>query len=79
MNKYKHQITEVVAVKSSLKFPGITIMDGPFCTIMPQIGKKNSYLLYDVINSIRKVSDQPKSIAIKNSNFKLMKKKLVST
>lgn len=76
LNKYKHQITEVVAVKSSLKFPGITIMDGPFCTIMPQIGKKNSYLLYDVINSIRKVSDQPKSIAIKNSNFKLMKKKI---
>ena len=38
--------------------------------------KEKFYLLYDVINSIRKVSDQPKSIAIKNSNFKLMKKKI---
>ncbi len=76
LKKYKHQITEVVAVKSSLKFPGITIMDGPFCTIMPQIGKKNFYLLYDVTNSIRKVSNQPKKNTFKNSNYELMKKKI---
>ena len=76
LKKYKHLITEVVAVKSSLKLPGVTIMDGPFCTIMPQIGKKNFYLLYDVTNSIRKVSNQPKKNTFKNSNYELMKKKI---
>ena len=32
--KYKHQFTEVVCVKSKKKFPGITIMDGPYATII---------------------------------------------
>ena len=54
--KYKHQLTEVVVINSTTSFPGITIMDGPFATIMPYIGKKNKYLLYDVTNSILKTA-----------------------
>ncbi len=72
IKKYNHQITEIVSVKSATKFPGITIMDGPFCTIMPQTGKKNTYLLYDVINSIRKVSKKPYLNKYKSTNFNLM-------
>jgi len=73
---YKHQITEVAVVKSKIKFPGITIMDGPFVTIMPYIGKKNHFLLYDVQNSILKKSNNYIEHFKKISNFKKMKEKL---
>jgi len=53
-SKYLHQLAEVVTVKSKVSFPGITVMDGPFATIMPLTNKKNKYLLYDVTNSILK-------------------------
>ena len=74
--KYKHQFTEVVCVKSKRKFPGITIMDGPYATIMPHVGKKNEYLLYDVTNSILKKSNKPININNPKTNFKKIKKKL---
>ena len=74
--KYKHQFTEVVCVKSKKKFPGITIMDGPYATIMPHVGKKNEYLLYDVTNSILKKSNHPISIKSPKTNFQKIKKKL---
>lgn len=73
---YNHQITEVAVFKSKIKFPGITIMDGPFVTIMPYIGKKNHFLLYDVENSIIKKSNNYIEYFKKKSNFKKMKKKL---
>tara|TARA_Y100000816_G_scaffold276063_1_gene244874 strand:- start:1816 stop:2898 length:1083 start_codon:yes stop_codon:yes gene_type:complete len=76
VNKYKHQITEVVEIESKSKFPGITIMDGPYCTIMPKIGSKNTYLLYDVEHSIRQISQKPKINRFKSSNYLVMKKKI---
>ena len=76
LNNYKHQFTEVVCVKSKKKFPGITIMDGPYVTIMPHIGKKNEYLLYDVINSILKKSNKPINLKNPKTNYKKIKKKL---
>ena len=74
--KYKHQLTEVVRIKSKKKLPGITIMDGPYATIMPHIGKKNEYLLYDVTNSILETSNRPIVRKIKKTNFKKIKNKL---
>jgi len=76
LEKYKHQLTEVVRIKSKHKYPGITIMDGPYATIMPHIGKKYEYLLYDVTNSILKTSKKPIKDKIKKTNFKRMKNKL---
>ena len=76
LEKYKHQLTEVVRIKCKNKYPGITIMDGPYATIMPHVGKKNEYLLYDVTNSILKTSIKPIEKKIKKTNFKNIKKKL---
>ena len=76
IEKYTHQLTEVVRIKCKKKYPGITIMDGPYATIMPHVGKKNEYLLYDVTNSILKTSSSPIKIKTKKSNFKKIKKKL---
>jgi len=74
--KYIHQLTEVVRVKSNKNFPGITVMDGPFATLMPYVGKKNEYLLYDVTNSILKTSTRPIQIKNPKSNYKKIFKKL---
>lgn len=76
LENYKHQLTEVVRIKSKKKLPGITVMDGPYATIMPHVGKKNEYLLYDVTNSILKTSNRPINKIIKKTNFKKIKKKL---
>ena len=69
--KYIYQTTEIPVVYSKKKIPGITIMDGPFATIMPYAGKKNHYLLYDVENSIIRVDKNNFNIKnkIKKSNF----------
>ena len=69
IEKYNHQLTEVVRIKCKKKYPGITIMDGPYATIMPHIGKKNEYLLYDVTNSIIKTSNKPIKQKINKSNY----------
>jgi hypothetical protein len=74
--KYNHQITEVAVVKSNAKFPPITIMDGPFITILPYQGVKNHFLLYDVENSILSKNNKSLRIFKKTTNFKMMKKKL---
>jgi len=76
IEKYNHQLTEVVRIKCKKKYPGITIMDGPYATIMPHIGKKNEYLLYDVTNSIIKTSNKPIKQKINKSNYEKIKKKL---
>lgn len=52
LTKYVLQTTEVAVVKSQLEIPPLTIMDGPFMSIMPYSGHKNSYLVYDVENSV---------------------------
>mgnify|MGYP001218242173 CR=1 FL=1 len=53
-NLYKTQYTFIPVVKTKKKIPGLTVIDGPYLTIMPYSSKKNHYLLYDVINSISK-------------------------
>lgn len=70
--KYLYQNTEIPVVFSKKKFPGITVMDGPYATIMPYAGKKNHYLLYDVENSIINVSKINKINKKKNNitNYK---------
>ncbi len=75
-SEYLHQLTEVVTVKTKVPFPGITIMDGPFATIMPLTKKKNKYLLYDVTNSILKTSNKPIPKNTKKSNYLKIKSKL---
>jgi hypothetical protein len=52
MNEYYLQTTEVAVVKSRMEIPPLTVMDGPFITILPNVGTKNEYLVYDVINSV---------------------------
>ena len=51
-------------------------MDGPYVTIMPHVGKKNEFLLYDVTNSILKKSNKPININNPKTNFKKIKEKL---
>tara|TARA_B110000046_G_scaffold153260_1_gene162738 strand:- start:16 stop:1077 length:1062 start_codon:yes stop_codon:yes gene_type:complete len=73
---YTHQLTEVAEVYSKSYIPGITIMDGPFATIMPLVGSKNKYLVYDVENSILEKSKKPITKFSKKTNFKKMEIKL---
>jgi len=57
--KYKFQKTEVVVATMNKKIlPAMTVMDGPFITILPYAygGHKNEYLVYDVVNSVREES-----------------------
>ena len=51
MNEYYLQTTEVAVVESEKEIPPLTVMDGPFVTILPNVGTENEYLIYDVINS----------------------------
>ena len=51
-------------------------MDGPFATIMPLVGSKNKYLVYDVENSILEKSKKPITKFSKKTNFKKMEIKL---
>ena len=74
--KYNHQITEVAVIKSDIKFPPITIMDGPFITLLPYQGIKNQFLLYDVESSILSKNSKYLLAFKKKTNFKIMKKKL---
>ena len=74
-NNYVFQLTEIVVVKSKIKFPPLTIMDGLFITLMPYIGKKDHYLLYDVTNSILEVNKTEFNKVSKKTNFDKMIKK----
>lgn len=71
--RYKIQNTIVPVVYSKKKIPGLTIIDGPYCTIMPYASEKNTYLLYDVKNSVslNKISNKEKK-----DRYIKMKKKL---
>ena len=77
--KYKFQFTSIPIIFCKKKIPGITVMDGPYITIMPFIGKKDQYLLYDPKNSISYKSYK-NITSIKNYNLILNKfKKYVDT
>ena len=54
LTTYKFESTEVAVVESKAKIPALTVMDGPFITILPYAGKENHYLVYDKVNSVTK-------------------------
>jgi len=54
ITKYVFEETEVAVVESETKIPALTVMDGPYISILPYAGHKNLYLVYDVVNSVVK-------------------------
>tara|TARA_R100000234_G_scaffold62716_1_gene38125 strand:- start:455 stop:1546 length:1092 start_codon:yes stop_codon:yes gene_type:complete len=52
LSEYHLQTTEVAVVGSDKYIPPLTVMDGPFITILPNVGTKDEYLVYDVIHSV---------------------------
>jgi glycerol-3-phosphate dehydrogenase len=52
LEEYHLQTTEVAVVESKEYIPPLTVMDGPFMTILPNVGTKDEYLVYDVVNSV---------------------------
>ena len=52
LDEYHLQTTEVAVVESNKYIPPLTVMDGPFITILPNVGTKDEYLVYDVIHSV---------------------------
>ncbi len=77
MKKYKLQILEVPVVRSKHKIPGLTVMDGPFISVMPYGKTSDLFLIYDVENSVNKQKEGyviDDSMKIK-SNWEKMKNK----
>jgi hypothetical protein len=70
LRKLKYQ--DVIIPIMELKIPsvGITIMDGPFCSLMPFGFKNNQFLLYHVKNSVIKEEIGANNIKI-STNFDL--------
>jgi hypothetical protein len=52
LTEYYLQTTEVVVAQYDGYLPALTVMDGPFITILPNIGYDNEYLVYDVNHSV---------------------------
>lgn len=54
MTKYLVQSTEVVIARSRAEIPALTVMDGPFVTLLPFTdgGDMRLFLVYDVLNSV---------------------------
>lgn len=52
MTEYNLQHTEVIIVRSEKYVPSLTVMDGPYVSLMPYANQPNLYLLYDVFNSV---------------------------
>jgi hypothetical protein len=52
--------------KSMIAPVGLTIMDGPFCSIMPKGFEKNSFLLYHAKNSIVEFNNEIEEISSTN-------------
>jgi hypothetical protein len=50
--KIKNQDVIIPIFKFKHKKIGLTIMDGPFCSIMPKGSDKNKFLLYHVVHSV---------------------------
>ena len=54
MTLYTLQHTEVVVLRTKKYVPSLTVMDGPYVSLMPYANPEpNLYLLYDVVNSIQ--------------------------
>ena len=54
LTEYEFEQTEIAVVESEQKIPAMTVMDGPFISILPYGNNKNLYLVYDVVNSVIK-------------------------
>ena len=53
MCEYELQRTEVAILRSEKYVPSLTVMDGPYVSLMPYAATEpNLYLLYDVVNSV---------------------------
>ena len=50
----KYQDVIIPIFKHDFEAIGLTVMDGPFCSIMPRGNLKNEFLLYHVKNSVLK-------------------------
>lgn len=56
---YCYQKTEVVVVSyDKMTLPAVTVMDGPFITVLPYLqgGHTNRYVVYDVVSSVHEES-----------------------
>lgn len=56
---YCYQKTEVVVVSyDKAPLPAVTVMDGPFMTVLPYLqgGHRNKYVVYDVVSSVHEES-----------------------
>ncbi|MEK7642701.1 MAG: FAD-dependent oxidoreductase [Patescibacteria group bacterium] len=76
LTEYEFENTEIAVVSCDYEIPALTVMDGPFITIMPYGGHKGKYLVYDVLNSVTNRSFGVKYNQNKNkkSKWKLMLK-----
>lgn len=52
LTEYEFEETEIAVVNSEIDIPAMTIMDGPFISIMPYGSHKNKFLVYDVVHSV---------------------------
>lgn len=52
LTEYEFENTEVAVVGCDYEIPALTVIDGPFITIMPYGGHEGKYLVYDVVNSV---------------------------
>lgn len=51
--EYYYHTTEVIVARSSKQhLPALTVMDGPFISVMPCAGYDDLYLVYDVVYSV---------------------------
>jgi len=56
--EYCYHTTEVVVARGrDLRIPALTVMDGPFQSIMPLAGQGDLVLVYDVIHSVHRRQD----------------------
>jgi hypothetical protein len=53
LTDYEFEQTEVAVVECDFNIPAMTVMDGPFISILPYGNHKNTYLVYDVVHSVR--------------------------
>ena len=52
LTEYEFEETEIAVVETDINLPALTVMDGPYITILPYGGHKNKFLVYDVVNSV---------------------------
>ena len=52
LTKYRLQDTEIVVARVSGELPALTVMDGPFISVVPYVGHDRCVLVYDVVHSV---------------------------